>query len=174
VHTTANRRRLDRHEFYVGVHASLVGAGVGLALTPAPAGALSALSALTDHALALCMISGSVCCLAGAAMPMRYWFPRRGLDMRNELALGMFGMTAVAFALIVWGVFIVLNSTLVGSLGGSLAIGLGISCYKLIKRFWRERREVSALRGVVRKVIAAEQLSNGAPTIDQTGDDEPA
>lgn len=157
MHTTPNRRRLDRHEFYVGVHCSLVGAGLGLALTPAPSGALSALSPLTDHALALCMVSGSLCCLAGAAMPLRFWFPHRGRDMRNELALGMFGLSAVAFALIVWGLFIVLNSTLVGSLGGSLAIGLGVSCYRLIKRFWRERREVVQLRRVVRKHIVAEK-----------------
>lgn len=154
IHSLPNAHydRIDRNEYYIGVLIALWFAGVGIIMAPIGTGALSTLAESTQELLAYAMIIGSSLSLLGASLgrqkhhkrwnPVRFWFP----DFREAHAYGVGagGQLALGVALGVFGIAVLTNGSLIGTVTGLLSPVLSFCAFKFGRRLWNEHKRLNS------------------------------
>lgn len=138
----ARTDRLDHEPMYLWIHSGLVLVGLGLAIQPKVTNsALAGLSRDFDRGLALIIFAGSGCCLLGACMGFKWFFPDAKVDVRLPYMAAAFGQVSVVTSLTIFVVIIVEHSDLIGTLSGALSIAIMFACAQIagmaIKETWR-------------------------------------
>lgn len=130
--------RLDREDWYIWIMVGVLMVGQGIILHPATSGVLANVDAISNDMLGMTMVLGAMFALVGSAIGLPWFLPKES-DLRIPYALGFFGQFAVLNSVAAYAVLITINSDLVGTLGGGLAIV--ISCASA-QRLWRFSHDI--------------------------------
>lgn len=157
------KRRIDRHEYYVGTCVALLMSGLSVLFTPANTGAASDLEEFTRLLFCGCMLVGTSLCLIGASFgppvskywPFKYWFPN--FQVRHAYLIGAGGNFAVCVGLAFFGVMLFDAGTLVGTATGLIAPTLAVFAGLFGVHLWREHHRLDAIYNEVKDLVLAEK-----------------